>query len=73
MTTKYFVSNTNIYDIMKTDCTPSSCQYANRQKNIYSKKNRTDICIVYTEYEAEQHTHTQPFYGSMDFVWDNPG
>jgi len=19
------------------------------------------------------HTHTQPFYGSMDFVWDNPG
>jgi len=19
------------------------------------------------------HTHTQPFYSSMDFVWDNPG
>jgi len=19
------------------------------------------------------HTHTQPFYGSMNFVWDNPG
>jgi len=19
------------------------------------------------------HTHIQPFYGSMDFVWDNPG
>jgi len=18
------------------------------------------------------HTHTQPFYGSLDFVWDNP-
>jgi len=22
---------------------------------------------------AASHTHTQPFYGSMDFVWDNPG
>jgi len=20
-----------------------------------------------------RHTHTQPFYGSVDFVWDNPG
>jgi len=19
------------------------------------------------------HIHTQPFYGSIDFVWDNPG
>ena len=19
------------------------------------------------------HTHTQPFYGSVEFVWDNPG
>jgi len=24
--------------------------------------------------QAKQtHTHTQPFYGSMDYVWDNPG
>jgi len=22
---------------------------------------------------SECHTHTQPFYGSMDFVRDNPG
>ena len=20
-----------------------------------------------------EHTHTQPFYGSVEFVWDNPG
>jgi len=23
--------------------------------------------------DAHTHTHTQPFYGFMDFVWDNPG
>jgi len=21
----------------------------------------------------KQYTHTQPFYGSVEFVWDNPG
>ena len=26
----------------------------------------TKVHVIHT------HTHTQPFYGSMDFVWDNP-
>jgi len=27
--------------------------------------------VTYTTIHT--HTHTQPFYGSVDFVWDNPG
>jgi len=31
-------------------------------------------CIIVMLYSFfGQHTHTQPFYGSMDSVWDNPG
>jgi len=26
-----------------------------------------------TKRKAVDNTHTQPFYGSVDFVWDNPG
>jgi len=29
--------------------------------------------LVYIQCRLLLHAHTQPFYSSMDFVWDNPG
>jgi len=29
--------------------------------------------ITRKQYRIDAHTRTQPFYGSMDFVQDNPG
>jgi len=34
-------------------------------KNISKAQNLQSYIYMYT--------HTQPFYGSLDFVWDNPG
>jgi len=28
---------------------------------------------IITHTHAHAHAHTQPFYDSMDFVWDKPG
>jgi len=33
----------------------------------------TLICKNGDKMQPITHTHTQPFYGSVDFVWDNPG
>jgi len=33
----------------------------------------TAICQFLNRNCRETQTHTQPFYGSVDFVWDNPG
>jgi len=29
--------------------------------------------VIVTEQQTTFCTHTQPFYGSLGFVWDNPG
>ena len=31
------------------------------------------LCLTAFNNEAYMHTHTQPFCGCLDFVWDNPG
>jgi len=31
------------------------------------------VCVFNQLHNIDTHTHTQPFYSSLDFVWDNPG
>jgi len=54
----------------------SSCQIRHMSANSLSR--RVLLPTLYTSAgipsaPAETHTHTQPFYGSVKFVWDNPG
>jgi len=42
-------------------------------RTVYGNKNSFEAKTVMHQGSALTHTHTQPFYGSVEFVRDNPG